>query len=194
MRSILIIIITTFLFGCSSSDNKSPRVVIETRQGDIVIELYPEQAPRSVEAFLTYVKRGYYRNSSFYRVLNDENQPSDALKAALIQGGTYRSQPRLNDTLPGIPHESTNITNILHKDGTISLARTEPGTATTEFFICIGDQPGFDYGGENNPDGQGYAAFGRVVKGMDVVRRIYRMRETDQYFDPPVDIFNIKVD
>lgn len=168
--------------------------MIETRQGDIVIELYPEQAPRSVEAFLTYVKRGYYRNSSFYRVLNDENQPSDALKAALIQGGTYRSQPRLNDTLPGIPHESTNITNILHKDGTISLARTEPGTATTEFFICIGDQPGFDYGGENNPDGQGYAAFGRVVKGMDVVRRIYRMRETDQYFDPPVDIFNIKVD
>ena len=194
MRFLLFIILTLLWLGCSSPHYKNPHVTIETRQGDIEIELYPDRAPQSVAAFLTYIKRGYYKNSSFYRVLNDDNQPSNAPKASLIQGGTYRSQPRLNDTLPGIPHESTQQTKILHTDGTVSLARTEPGTATTEFFICIGDQPGFDYGGENNPDGQGYAAFGKVVKGMDVVKRIYNLPELDQYFDPPVDIFDIDVD
>jgi peptidyl-prolyl cis-trans isomerase A (cyclophilin A) len=79
----------------------------------------------------------------------------------------------------------------LHKDGTISLARLQPGTATTEFFICIGDQPGYDFGGENNPDGQGYAAFGRVVKGMDIIKKIYNQPENDQYFTPRVPIYNI---
>ena len=94
-------------------------------------------------------------------------------------------------SLPGVPHETTQQTHILHTDGVISLARQAPGTATTEFFICVGDQPGFDYGGENNPDGQGYAAFGKVVKGMDVVRAIYGMPEEDQSFTPPVAIRNI---
>lgn len=194
MRLVPLIIIATVLFGCSSPDHTNPHVVIVTRQGDIKIELYPDKAPKSVDAFLTYIKRGYYKNASFYRVLNDDNQPSNAPKAALIQGGTYRSQPRLNDTLPGIPHESTDKTKLLHTDGAVSLARTAPGTATTEFFICIGDQPGFDFGGENNPDKQGYASFGKVIKGMDIVRRIYNMPESDQYFDPPVAIFRIEID
>lgn len=193
MRIIPLIIIAAILFSCSSPGYKNPHIVIETRQGDIEIELYPDQAPKSVAAFLSYIKRGYYKNASFYRVLNDGNQPSNAPKAELIQGGTYRSQPALNDTLPGIPHETTEQTKLLHKDGTVSLARTNPGTATTEFFICVGDQPGFDFGGENNADKQGYAAFGKVVKGMDIVKRIYNMRETDQYFDPPVDIFDIEI-
>jgi peptidyl-prolyl cis-trans isomerase A (cyclophilin A) len=194
MRKLSIIIIIAFLFACSSPAHKNPHVIISTRQGDIEIELYREQAPKSVAAFLSYIERGYYKNASFYRVLNEDNQPSNAPKAELIQGGTYRSQPALNDTLPGIPHESTDQTKILHTEGTISLARTRPGSATTEFFICIGDQPGFDFGGENNADKQGYAAFGKVVKGMDVVKRIYNMRESDQYFDPPVPIFNIEID
>jgi peptidyl-prolyl cis-trans isomerase A (cyclophilin A) len=193
MRIIPLIIIGALLFSCSSPDYKNPHVVIETRQGDIEIELYPDQAPQSVAAFLTYIKRGYYKNASFYRVLNEDNQPSNAPKAELIQGGTYRSQPALNDTLPGIPHETTEKTKILHTDGVVSLARNTPGTATTEFFICIGDQPGFDFGGENNPDKQGYAAFGKVVKGMDIVKRIYNMPESDQYFSPPVPIFNIEI-
>jgi peptidyl-prolyl cis-trans isomerase A (cyclophilin A) len=83
------------------------------------------------------------------------------------------------------------LTKLHHGDGTISLARLEPGTATTEFFICLDDQPGLDYGGENIADGQGYAAFGKVVKGMDIVRKIYRQNENDQYFDPPVAIYKI---
>lgn len=193
MRLLPIIVITTVLFGCASPKHQNPHVIIDTRPGEIEIELYPGQAPKSVAAFLSYIKRGYYKNASFYRVLNDDNQPSNAPKAELIQGGTYRSQPALNDTLPGIPHETTGQTKVLHTDGTLSLARMAPGTATTEFFICVGDQPGFNYGGENNPDGQGYAAFGKVIKGMNIVNRIYKMRERDQYFDPPVTIFNIEI-
>jgi peptidyl-prolyl cis-trans isomerase A (cyclophilin A) len=194
MRLILLFIITAIAGGCSSPKHENPHIIIETRQGDIEVELYPKQAPKTVAAFIGYVKSGYYKNASFYRVLNNDNQPSNAPKAELIQGGTYRSQPALNDTMPGIPHETTEQTKILHTNGTISLARYTPGTATTEFFICVGDQPGFNYGGENNPDGQGYAAFGRVIKGMDIVNRIYRMRESDQYFDPPVPINNISLE
>lgn len=176
--------------GCSSGDPKHPRIEISTRQGDIIIELYPDKAPKSVAAFLSYIEKDLYNNASFYRVLNDENQPSNAAKANVIQGGLYRSKK--TPALTGIPHETTKQTGILHKDGVISLARTEPGTATSEFFICIGDQPGFDFGGANNPDGQGYAAFGRVVKGLDVVYKIYNRPEDNQYFDPPVPIFDIK--
>jgi peptidyl-prolyl cis-trans isomerase A (cyclophilin A) len=108
----------------------------------------------------------------------------------LVQGGLWASKTR-RDNLPGIPHEPTNQTGILHEHGTISLARQEPGTATTEFFICIGKQPGFDYGGAANPDGQGYAAFGRMVKGMDILKRIYEKPEENQYFTPPVKIWKI---
>lgn len=175
--------------GCSAP-SKYPRVEISTRQGDIIIELYPDKAPKTVAAFLSYVEKDLYNNASFYRVLNDENQPSNAAKANLIQGGLYRSKKRPD--LPGIPHETTKQSGILHKDGVVSLARLEPGTATAEFFICVGDQPGFDFGGANNADGQGYAAFGRVIKGLEIVRKIYNQPEDNQYFDPPVPIFDIK--
>ena len=174
-----------------STKYKNPHIEIQTSKGDIEVELYPDQAPKSVQAFLSYVKAGYYKNSSFYRVLNEENQPSNAPKAELIQGGMYKSNPKVHDTLAGIPHETTRQTHIQHKAGIISLARLAPGTATSEFFICLADQPGFDYGGENNPDKQGYAAFGKVVKGMDIVQKIYNQAESDQSFDPPVPIYNI---
>jgi peptidyl-prolyl cis-trans isomerase A (cyclophilin A) len=125
-------------------------------------------------------------------VLTDENQPSNAPKSELIQGGIWKTNYKLAVAILGIVHEPTNQTNILHKNGVISLARAEPGTAGAEFFICVGDQPGFDYGGDNNSDGQGYAAFGKVVKGMDAVRSIYNAPEYDQALDPPVMIYNIK--
>lgn len=180
----------SLLMACSTK-YKNPHIEIQTQLGDIEVELYPDQAPKTVKAFLSYVDAGYYKNSSFYRVLNNDNQPSNAPKAELIQGGIYKSKPSVHDTLSGIPHETTQQTHILHKNGTISLARLTPGTASSEFFICLGDQPGFDYGGENNPDKQGYAAFGKVVKGMDVVQKIYNQPEDEQSFDPPVAIFNI---
>jgi peptidyl-prolyl cis-trans isomerase A (cyclophilin A) len=165
--------------------------VIQTRLGDIQIELYPGQAPKTVAAFLMYVDSGLYKNTTFYRVLNMDNQPSDSYKAELIQGGLWKTKYSRSVNLKGIPHETTKLTGIVHTDGVISLARQEPGTATTEFFICIGDQRGFDYEGANNPDKQGYAAFGKVVKGIDIVRRIYKQPEDEQAFEPPVDIYNI---
>lgn len=189
MRQFVLFIAIAFLLACSSSNSKYPHVEIRTKFGDIEIELYPDKAPKSVAAFLSYIEKEYYKDATFYRVLNTENQPSDADKAELIQGGAWRKRNR--PEVPGIPHESTAQTHILHTNGTVSFARREPGTASTEFFICIGDQPGFDYGGTNNPDGQGYAAFGKVVKGLDVVRKIYLQPENDQYFDPAVAIYNI---
>lgn len=180
------------LVSCHPAHNPdTPHVVIQTQAGDIEVELYPRQAPKTVAAFLSYVDSGFYKKSNFYRVLNEENQPTGTDHSNLIQGGIWRTNHAKAVSLPGVPHETTQQTHILHKDGVISLARQAPGTGTTEFFICVGDQPGFDFGGSNNPDGQGYAAFGKVVKGMDVVRAIYGMAEEDQSFTPPVRIKNI---
>ncbi|MEP6728011.1 MAG: peptidylprolyl isomerase [Bacteroidota bacterium] len=189
--SVLIFTLACMLCACSSPAYKNPHIVIETEAGDIEIELYPDKAPLTAAAFLSYINAGYYKHSSFYRVLTDDNQPSNAPKANLVQGGIWKTNYKKAVSLPGIPHEPTNKTSILHKDGIVSLARQAPGTATTEFFICIGDQPGFDYGGENNPDGQGYAAFGKVIKGMDIVTRIYNRKSYEQSFEPPVSIINI---
>ena len=159
------------LISCHQANYKNPHVVIQSSYGNIELELFADKAPKSVAAFLSYLERGYYKNSSFYRALNEENQPTGSGSVALVQGGIWKTLHH-PDSIPGIQHETTRQTGILHKNGTVSLARREPGTANTEFFICIGDQPGFDFGGDNNPDGQGYAAFGRVVKGMDIVIQI----------------------
>jgi peptidyl-prolyl cis-trans isomerase A (cyclophilin A) len=177
--------------ACNTSKKSPPHIEIQTAEGDIEIELYDSAAPKTVAAFLSYVDADLYRNSSFYRVLNEENQPSNAPKAELIQGGIWKSDYNKSQSLPRVPHEPTSISNLKHVDGTISLARLEPGTGGSEFFICIGDQPGFDFGGKNNPDGQGYAAFGKVTRGMDIVKRIYNHRENEQSFDPPVIIYKI---
>jgi peptidyl-prolyl cis-trans isomerase A (cyclophilin A) len=191
MRSFLLGMLV-ILISCHAAHNPdAPHVIIQTQAGDIEVELYPRMAPRTVAAFLSYVDSGFYKNSNFYRVLNEENQATGTDPSELIQGGIWRTNHAKAASLPGVPHEPTQQTHLLHTDGVISLARQAPGTATTEFFICIGDQPGFDYGGSNNPDGQGYAAFGKVVKGMDVVRAIYAMPENDQSFTPPVSIKNI---
>ncbi len=190
-KQYLFIVTISMLMAACGTKYKNPHIEIQTKFGDIEVELYPDQAPKTVKAFLSYVKAGYYNNSSFYRVLNDENQPSNAPKAELIQGGIYKSKPKVHDTLTGIPHETTEQTHIQHKRGVISLARLAPGTGTSEFFICLADQPGFDFGGENNADKQGYAAFGKVVKGMEIVNKIYNQREEGQAFDPPVPIYDI---
>ncbi len=188
----LLIITIVLIAACKGAENKNPRVEISTKFGDIEVELYPEQAPETVKAFLRYVDSGYYTNSAFYRVLRDDEQPSNAPKSELIQGGLWKTNYKLSAGLPGIKHETTAQTKIPHKNGVISMARLEPGTANTEFFICVGDQPGFDYGGANNADGQGYAAFGKVVKGMNVVHSIYDAPESDGEFDPLIYIFKIK--
>lgn len=190
IRGILLLVSIVILNGCKPK-YKNPHIEIQTSVGEIEVELYPEQAPKSVAAFLKNVEAGYYNNTSFYRVLSRDNQATDADKTELIQGGLWGKKDKSNLNIAGIPHETTQQTKLLHKDGTISFARLEPGTATTEFFICLGDQPSLDYGSESNPDKQGYAAFGKVVKGMDVVHTIYNRPETDQHFDNPIDIYDI---
>jgi peptidyl-prolyl cis-trans isomerase A (cyclophilin A) len=175
----------------SAADPATPHVIIRTAAGDIEVELYLRQAPRTAGAFLSYVDSGFYKNASFYRVLNEDNQVTGAAISNLIQGGIWKTNYAKAVSVPGVPHETTSQTHILHTNGVLSLARDKPGTGTTEFFICVGDQPGFDYGGENNPDGQGYAAFGKVVKGMDIVRAIYERPENNQRFTPAIPIYTI---
>jgi peptidyl-prolyl cis-trans isomerase A (cyclophilin A) len=94
--------------------------------------------------------------------------------------------------LPPIAHETTQQTGLRHLDGTVSMARAQPGTATAEFFVCIGAQPALDFGGGRNPDGQGFAAFGRVVEGMDVVRALHARGEADQYLARPIAIRSVR--
>ena len=188
----LLIVVMLALMNCTTPKTGNPHVEITTRFGDIEVELYPRQAPVTVAAFLSYIDSGYYNKSSFYRVLVDEDQPTYAPKSELIQGGIWKANPQLLRRIPGIPHETTAQTKLSHTDGTISLARQEPGTAHTEFFICVGDQHGLDFGGENNPDGQGYAAFGKVIKGMDVVNRMYVAPESDGQFTPQIYITRMR--
>jgi peptidyl-prolyl cis-trans isomerase A (cyclophilin A) len=192
MKYKLFSFLLVYLLSCSHPKYKYPHILIETKFGDIEVELYPDKAPKSVTAFLSYVDSGFYTNSSFYRVLKEENQPSGAFKSQLIQGGIWQTDYKKGKNLPGIPHEPTNQTGILHSNGTISLARTTPGTAGSEFFICIEDQPAYDYGGAANADKQGFAAFGKVIKGMDIVRKIHQQPEYEESFDPPIEIFNIR--
>ncbi len=187
-----LLIIVAFGFGCKQKTTyKEPTVNIETNFGDIIVELYPAKAPKTVAAFLSYVDAGYYKNGSFYRVLKSEDQPSNAFKSDLIQGGIWETDYKRQSAIPGITHETTQQTGILHKDGTISLARNAPGSASSEFFIVIGDQPAYDYGGDANPDGQGFAAFGRVVDGMKYVKQIHAQPDNQTNFTPPILIKNI---
>jgi peptidyl-prolyl cis-trans isomerase A (cyclophilin A) len=155
------------------------QIVFETELGSIVVELYPERAPITAANFLRYVDENRFKDACFYRVVHLNNQPNNPVKIEVIQGGLKDDEHPLS--LPPIPHETTEQTGILHKHGTISMARNEPGSASSEFFICINDQPQLDFGGERNPDGQGFAAFGKVIKGMDVVKRIQSMPEEGQY-------------
>lgn len=189
--SVAILFSIILLSGCNSPHYSKPTVKIETYYGDIIVELYPEKAPKTVNAFLSFVDSDYYKNSSFYRVLKEEDQPSSAFRSELIQGGIYKSNPKLLSQQTGIPLETTKESGLKHLDGTISLARTSANSGSTEFFICVGDQPAYDYGGGANEDGQGYAAFGRVIKGMKVVRDIHKEPNAGTDFAPPIKIKNV---
>ena len=179
------------MLGCSQSADKNPHILIATAEGEIEAELFPDKAPKTVAAFLSYVDSGFYTNSSFYRVVLAEGLSSSA-NTGLIQGGIWQTNESQHPNLPGIPHESTKQTGLSHTSGTISLARTAPGTASTEFFICIGDQTQFDYGKGSSSDTLGFAAFGKVVKGMPVVRAIQQENKHGESFDQKIVIKSIK--
>jgi peptidyl-prolyl cis-trans isomerase A (cyclophilin A) len=165
-----------------------PRVVIQTALGDIEVEIDSVHAPHTAANFLRYVDLGFYRFGRFHRTVRDDNQPGGKVKIAVVQAGL--DSLRVKD-FPPIALERTNLTKLAHRDGTISMARDGPDTATSDFFICVGDQPSLDFGGKRNADGQGFAAFGRVVLGMDVVRKIHQAPANAQALEPPVRIMNI---
>jgi peptidyl-prolyl cis-trans isomerase A (cyclophilin A) len=170
-----------------SEDN--PGIKIKTELGDITIEIYENEAPITASNFLKYVDEGRYKDGCFYRVVTMDNQPNNDIKIEVIQGGL--SAQTQGNMLPSIAHETTDKTGILHKDGVISMARLKPGSASSEFFICVGDQPELDFGGKRNPDGQGFAAFGKVITGMDVVKKIHRQPFKGQMLEPQIKILDI---
>jgi peptidyl-prolyl cis-trans isomerase A (cyclophilin A) len=165
---------------------EKPRVLIQTAVGDIEVALDAKHAPDTVTNFLHYVDRGLYVGGVFHRTVTLSNQPDNKVKIEVIQASANPN--KTNQFLPPIKLERTRDTGMKHRDGTISMARDGPDTAQDEFFICIGDQPELDFGGKRNPDGQGFAAFGKVVKGMDAVRRIQNAPADGQKLTPPIRI------
>jgi peptidyl-prolyl cis-trans isomerase A (cyclophilin A) len=165
-------------------------IEIVTEAGSIRAELDSAHAPVSVANFLRYIDAGLYRDGTFYRTVRADNQPRDSVRIDVIQGG--RRADRAIRSFPPIPLERTNVTGLRHRDGTLSMARSGPNSATDAFFICVGDQPSLDFGGHRNLDGQGFAAFGRVTGGMDVVRRIHAENASAQTLEPAIRILDIR--
>lgn len=170
-RTALVWLCLAALVACTGPNEKDRTlVVLTTDLGDIEIEVFTERAPQSAASFLDYVDAGLYTGAAFYRTVmpaNDRGVPP----ISVVQGGVVDPAKGL----PPVPHETTQATGIAHVDGVVSLARSDPGTGSgSAFFICVGDQPALDYGANRNPDGLGFAAFGTVVRGMDVVRSIHQ--------------------
>jgi peptidyl-prolyl cis-trans isomerase A (cyclophilin A) len=187
--------ILTFLFlGIFTFSQK---VIIKTSEGDIVVKLYPKKAPITVANFLKYIDEKRYDNTSFYRTVRLDNQQKSDISIQVIQGGVGDDE---TNVYAPILLERTNKTGLSHKVGAISMARGTPDSATTEFFICLGkDQPQLDFGGKRNPDGQGFAVFGKVVKGMEIVKKInqaetviWEANNQKQWIKNPVKIYSIK--
>jgi len=167
------------------------RVRIETALGDIDIEAFDERAPASAGYFLHDVKGGLYDGSSFFRIVTLSNQRTEKRrKIAVIQGGLKHER---EDIPPVIPHETTTVTGLRHLKGTVSLARFAPGAVYHSFFICLRDEPVLDFGGARHPDGQGFAAFGRVIQGFDVLERIFAQAEAQEYLENEIRIERVRM-
>ena len=176
------------LFVLNSLAQKTIPCLIKTSMGNIRIELYPEKAPVTVANFLKYVDNRLYDGTTFFRVCTPENEKERKIKIQVIQGGDVPESKSFEPILM----ETTQQTNILHQNGTLSMARDTPNSATSNFFVCINDQPELDFAGKRNPDGQGFAAFGLVTKGMKIARKIQAQKDKDQYLIEPVKIISIR--
>jgi peptidyl-prolyl cis-trans isomerase A (cyclophilin A) len=184
-----IVVCATLLLASGADPTPPVRVLIRTEKGDIEVELDAAKAPITVANFLRYVDGKCYDNGHFHRAARLDNQPDNKIKIEVIQASTDPN--RTKEESPPIKLERTNKTGLAHKNGTISMARDGPDTATSDFFFCIGDQPELDFGGKRNPDGLGFAAFGRVTRGMDVVKKIQSAPSKEQALTPPVKILSV---
>jgi peptidyl-prolyl cis-trans isomerase A (cyclophilin A) len=183
------LLIAVFLQATTEKKPAPAHVLIETEKGNIEVELNAAAAPITVANFLKYVDGKFYDGGRFHRTVKPDNQPDNKIKIEVIQAGM--SPEKAKQEFAAIKLERTRDTKLSHKDGAISMARDGPDTATSDFFICIGDQPELDFGGKRNPDGQGFAAFGRVVKGRDLVKKIQAAPAEGQTLTPPIKILRI---
>ncbi len=188
MKHIYLLLVSVIILADFASA-QNPKVEITTTLGTIELEIFKDKAPITANYFLENVNNNVFKDACFYRVVRMDNQPNNDIKIEVIQGGLFFDS--IVDQKPTIAHETTKETGILHTDGVISMARNQPGSASTEFFICIGDQPNLDFEGMRNPDGQGFAAFGKVIKGMDVVKLIQQQKDDEQMLVERIDILSI---
>ena len=166
---IIIFVALIALAACADQSPQSIRLAMQTSLGAIELELYPEKAPRTVENFLRLADGGHLDGATFYRTVSPEND-NGAPVISVIQGGVGDAE----SPFAPIGHETTLQTGLPHLDGSLSMARGDVGTASTEFFICVGAQPALDFAGTRNADGEGFAVFGQVVSGMEVVHAIHQ--------------------
>lgn len=186
---LLLTVLASVAFAADDPKPQPVRVLIQTDKGDIEVVLDSQKAPNTTANFLKYVDGHFYDGGTFHRTVTPKNQPDNKVKIEVVQAGI--NPKKLKDEFKPIELERTRDTKLAHKNGTISMARDGPDTATSDFFICIGDQPELDFGGKRNPDGQGFAAFGRLVKGMEVVKKIQHAPADGQTLKPPVKIVKI---
>lgn len=150
-------------------------ITMTTSMGAVELNLYEDKAPKTVANFIKYIEAGAFNQGQIYRVVRKDND-NGSPKIEVIQGG---ANPEFKDFEP-VELETTQQTGLKHLDGTISMARDTPNTATSAFFICVGNQPSLDFAGQRNKDGQGFAAFGQVTKGMDVIKKIHQITATEK--------------
>jgi peptidyl-prolyl cis-trans isomerase A (cyclophilin A) len=144
-------------------------VVFETDLGAFDVSVDVAHAPATAANFLRYVDAGAYANGYFHRAVRPDTEIDTVNPIQVIQA----SRARGTGSLPPIALERTSVTGLRHQAGTLSMARaTAPDSAQSDFFVCVTDTPALDFGGARNADGQGFAAFGRVISGMDVIRKI----------------------
>jgi peptidyl-prolyl cis-trans isomerase A (cyclophilin A) len=194
---VAVAVATATAFAVPAEAQDKVRVRVQTELGDIVIEVDQARAPITAGNFLRYVDAGHYDGGTWHRTVKMDNQPESTIKIEVIQAGV--NPEKAKQGFAPIALERTSVTGITHKDGFVSMARGAPDSATSGWFICINDQPSLDFGGQRNPDGQGFAAFGRVVSGMDVVRKIQmapsstnRTTNTEaQRLTPPIEILKV---
>lgn len=171
---------------------RSPAVLVrlETALGTLDLEVDVERAPATAANFLRYVDAGRYDGGRFHRTVRPDTEVRKDVPIEVIQAGV--APEREKEDFPPVPLERTRDTGLRHVDGALSMARAEPDSATSDFFLCLGDQPSLDFGGARNPDGQGFAVFGRVVRGIEVARAIQAAPAEGQALTPPIVILSAR--
>lgn len=163
------------------------RIRLETEDGTIILGIDEVRAPLTAANFLAYVDGGHLDDATIYRIVTLANQAAGTLHPIeVIQFGSPAPQENRAPPLPPVPHEPTSQTRLRHLAGTLSLARNAPGSGGHGFFICIGAQSELDEGGGRNPDGAGFAAFGKIVSGTEVLLKLVERAEPTEYMRSPL--------